>query len=156
MFGRRKKLSKRLRRSSDRPNFHAIVVQYFQAIYDQHQLELTLSEAALAEHEDLLDPLGCPLTTPNLELRVIAIGSFLGEVMVHNLCGKWKKEGNTWVVAIDNKTYSPFQQARRRLIQGRVESLEFFFDVIKRSLSERKHGVPDSSGANALLGFLEK
>lgn len=156
MFGRRRKLSKRVRVSSDRPNFHAIVVQYFQAIYDQHQRELTLSEVALAEHEDLLDPIGCQLTAPNLELRVIAIGSFLGEVMVHNLCGKWKKDGNSWVVAIDNKTYSPFQQARKRLIQGKVESLEFFFDVVKRSLTAREHGVPDSSGANVLLGFLER
>lgn len=73
----------------------------------------------------------------NIDKVTKIIGSFLGEVIIINLGGKWEvNENKSIIIKFNNQSEcSPFGKIYKRLNNGKEDDIEFYYKVLKENIS---------------------
>ena len=107
-----------------------LATKFLQVVYKKFGFHLNYSESSLYISDYLLTLFFKEKRSSDLAASII--GSYLGEVIIQNLGGKWDPS-NLSVVKIGRMkgTAYPFKQARRRLEKGFGESLIHWYSRLK-------------------------
>ncbi len=95
---------------------------------DVFDINLDFSEASLQNLDKLISEMG--EAPANMNLVVTDLGSYLGEMLVRNLHGRWviyERLFNSAVAFGEETTFYPFHKVYKRLTAGPEESLWYFY-----------------------------
>lgn len=137
----------------ERPAFDKIALQFGLKVSATHEIRCSYDEGCLLALDWALPE---RLAQDSLDSEVTELGSYLGELIINRLGGSWNLDQGTWIVELHGTKIYPFLRARKRLENGRSESLAYFFQVLKRTLREEHIGIPNSPDLSALIGVLPK
>lgn len=111
-------------------------------LFDDHPLELDLSEESLSELDGLVEILWPePVEDPDaLDAIVANWGAYLGETILNNLGGHWVFRQDLEHVSIHFPRTGleafPMHLVRKRLMLGEQESMAGFYDALVAKLVE--------------------
>ena len=135
------------------PSFSELAEDFSLRVQAQHEIRCEYEEGcllaldwALAQHP----------AESEIDTEVLALGSFLGQMIIKRLGGNWTKENDTWIIDLNGTKVYPFQKARKRLLNGRKESLTYFYQVLKRTFREQQQTIPQTPNMSVLVGYLPK
>lgn len=108
-------------------------VKRFKDVFD---IQLDFSEESLQRLDKLISEIDKPPT--NLNLVVTELGSYLGEMLVRNLHGRWIVYETLFhsAIALDKEgetTFYPFHKVYKRFTKGSEESLWYFYWSAKQA-----------------------
>ncbi len=138
---------------NEAPSFSQIAEEYGLKIGEEHEIRCEYEEGCLLALDWALPEY---IEEGQAEKHVMGLGSFLGEMIVTKLGGRWEQEGSSWIIELNGTKIYPFQKAQKRLTHGRSESLIYFYQVLKRTIKEEQSKIPQAQNLSSLIGYLPR
>ncbi len=118
-------------------------------------INIDYSEESLVVSDDLLS-LFFKLRRNHYFIAAGVIGSYLGNVIIENIGGRWGKDFSVEKIGKIKGTANPLLRARRRLANGKQDSLDYYYRSLKLSMSQDTSFAEDKEKISAFYSKMRE